>query len=297
MSELIDRAALRGLSRRSDARGLVQLGGHAALIMLTGISVWVSRGRAWLLPAMLAHGIALNFLFCALHESIHRTAFESRRLNDAVAFVSGALLMLPPRYFRLFHLAHHRFTQDPARDPELSQPAPASRAAYLWRITGLPNWFKRGSITLRHAFLGRVPEPFVPAAKRAAVVREARILWGCYAATLLLSLAAHSTAALLLWVLPVLLGQPFLRIYLLSEHTGCAFGDDVYANTRTTYTNRAMRRLAWQMPFHVEHHAYPAVPFHALGQVNALIRGRIAVSAPGYIALHRALLRRLKAPV
>jgi fatty acid desaturase len=50
------------------------------------------------------------------------------------------------------------------------------------------------------------------------------------------------------------------------------------------------------MPFHVEHHAFPAVPFHALREVNVLIRSRIEVSAPGYLAVHRALIRRLLAP-
>ena len=75
------------------------------------------------------------------------------------------------------------------------------------------------------------------------------------------------------------------------EHAGCALSDNMYENTRTTYTNAAVRLLAWQMPYHVEHHAFPAVPFHALSQVNALVRDRIEVSAPGYLALHRALIR------
>jgi fatty acid desaturase len=141
---------------------------------------------------------------------------------------------------------------------------------------------------------GRVPDAFVPAAKRRMVVREARILWSCYAAILVASLLLHSPGALIYWVLPMMAGQPFLRLYLFSEHAGCAFTDDMYANTRTTYTNGAVRLLAWQMPFHVEHHTYPGVPFHALASVNALVRDRIEVSAPGYIALHRALIRRLR---
>ena len=57
----------------------------------------------------------------------------------------------------------------------------------------------------------------------------------------------------------------------------------MYANTRTTYTNAACGLLAWQMPYHVEHHAFPAVPFHALRRVNELIRSRIEMSAPGYL--------------
>ena len=92
----------------------------------------------------------------------------------------------------------------------------------------------------------------------------------------------------------MILGQPFLRMYLLSEHWDCAHSEDVFSNTRTTYTNALVRLLAWQMPFHVEHHAFPAVPFHTLPQVNSLIRSRIRKDADGYLKLHAALLRRMR---
>ena len=290
----LDRETLRRFSRRSNARGFAQLAAHGLILGATGALVWASRGP-WLVPALVIHGVALDFLFCALHETIHRTAFDSRRMNDAVAWVAGALLLLPPEFFRAFHFAHHRFTQDPERDPELAQPPPATLGIYLWRLSGIPNWTKRLTVTLRHALTGRVREPFVAAGKRDLIVREARILWLVYGAVLALSIAFRSTAALVYWIVPAMLGQPFLRAYLLSEHMGCAVSSDMFANTRTTYTNSVVRLLAWQMPYHVEHHAYPAVPFHQLAQVNALIRDRISVKAPGYLALHRTLIRQLLA--
>jgi fatty acid desaturase len=294
LCEGVDRDTLRNLSRRSNARGLAQLGVHLALLGATGGLVWATRGSLWRLPTLLLYGIVLDFAFCALHESVHRTAFASRRINDAVAFLSGALLVLPPEYFRAFHFAHHRFTQDPVRDPELALPAPATLSVYLWRVCGIPNWTKRLSVTLKHALTGRVTEPFVVEGKRALIVREARILWLCYAAVLSLSIYSRSTAALVYWIVPVMLGQPFLRLYLLSEHVGCPLTGDMYANTRTTYTNAAVRLIAWQMPFHVEHHAFPAVPFHALARLNAHIGPRIQVSATGYLALHAALIRGMR---
>ncbi|HMK87372.1 MAG TPA: fatty acid desaturase [Steroidobacteraceae bacterium] len=290
----LDRDTLRRLARRSDARGLLQLALHAATLAVTGLLVSLSRGRLWLVPAMILYGVVLNFSFCALHETIHRTAFASRRLNDAVAWITGAVMILPPEYFRAFHFAHHRFTQDPARDPELAQPPPATLSSYLWRITGIPNWTKRLSVTLKHAVTGRIAEPFVAEAKRAAVVREARVLWACYAAILAFSLVARTPVALFYWVLPLLLGQPVLRLYLLAEHTGCPLVEDMYANTRTIYTNAAVRFLAWQMPYHFEHHAFPAVPFHALAEVNARVRDRIVNGAAGYLAVHAGLIRELR---
>ncbi|HYX73110.1 MAG TPA: fatty acid desaturase [Steroidobacteraceae bacterium] len=293
-SALLPRDTIRRLSQRSDARGALQLGLHLALLTATGLLVWASRGHAWLAAALLLHGIVLCFLFCALHECIHRTAFLSRPLNDVVAWLCGALLVLPPGYFRLFHFAHHRYTQNPTRDPELALAPPSSTAGYCWRVCGLPYWRERLQTSLRHALRGQVSEPFVPAAGAPAVVREARTLWGCYLAIAALSIYLHSAAALLYWIVPALLGQPFLRLFLLAEHTGCALDEDMRANTRTTYSNAAVRLLTWRMPYHAEHHSFPSVPFHALPRVNALLAAQWRVTSPGYLAVHRALLRQLR---
>jgi fatty acid desaturase len=294
-TSLLPRATLRNLSQRSDARGGLQLTTHLGLLAASGCLVWASRGHPWLVAALLLHGIVLCFLFCALHECIHRTAFASRVVNDAIASVCGALLILPPNYFRLFHFAHHRYTQDRARDPELATAPPATPGAYLWRVCGLPYWRERLQTTLRHALTGRVTESFVPAGQAAVVVREARVLWIGYLAIVALSLYLHSAAALIYWLIPAILGQPFLRLFLLAEHTGCAFDADMLANTRTTYTNPAVLLLTWRMPYHAEHHSFPSVPFHALVTVNALLPSAGRVISRGYVAWHRALLRQLRA--
>ena len=110
-----------------------------------------------------------------------------------------------------------------------------------------------------------------------------------------------SPAALLLWIVPYLVGQAFLRPYLLAEHTACAFTRDCLDNTRTTLTLSLVRLFAWNMPYHAEHHAYPAVPFHALPRLHERVRGEIANLEPGYVAatvkVNRYLLDRRAAPL
>jgi hypothetical protein len=59
---------------------------------------------------LLAHGIVLVSLFTLEHESIHGTAFRTPWINIVCAEAVGFLLLLPPRYFRYFHFAHHRHT-------------------------------------------------------------------------------------------------------------------------------------------------------------------------------------------
>lgn len=292
-------AEMRPLLERDDRRGLVHLAGHLALLIATGTLVAEAGGSFWLWPAMFLHGTILVFLFAPLHETIHRTAFATRMLNDGVAFVTGLLLVLPREYFRAFHFAHHRHTQDPARDPEIASPRPATRGQWLLHISGLPywRWQIKGLVTRAR---GRVGEDFYGNdTQRQKVVRESRLVIGLYAAVLALSLVTGSDAALRYWIIPVLLGQPMLRLYLLAEHWGCPFSPadapiDMLLRARTTYTNPVMRFLAWNMPFHIEHHVFPAVPFHALPRANALLRASFGMTSPDYITASKWIFARLQ---
>ena len=172
--------ALRALAARSDRRGLAQLVGQLGALLLSGALVAKAFGSLWLAPAMLLHGILLAFLFAPLHETIHRTAFRRRWLNDSAAWLCGLALALPPEYFRAFHFAHHRHTQDPGRDPELAVPKPDSLWAYVRHVSGLPYWGSRVATLARHAG-GRVDEPFITARLRPRIVREARRYLAVYA--------------------------------------------------------------------------------------------------------------------
>lgn len=291
---LLPRARLAALNRRADARGAAQLGIHGASLALTGVAVGQAVGSAWLIPAMALHGVVLVFLFAALHEAIHATAFRRRGFNRALAWGAGAVLVLPPAYFRAFHFAHHRWTQNPTRDPELARPKPGTLGAYLATVSGLPYWRERIVTTLAHA-LGRFePTDFLPPSARGRIVAEARWLWAVYAGIAFAALAARSWAPVIFWLAPVVLGQPALRLFLLAEHTGRPLVGDMLANGRTTRTNAVLRRLAWNMPYHVEHHAFPSVPFHALPALHREIAQRIACVAPGYRAVHAEILRGLR---
>ncbi len=281
------------LFQRSDLKGLSRLAFHLSLLACTALLIAATLSTAWSLVAIVLHGVVLTFLFSALHECIHSTAFKSRWLNDVVASACGFLLLLPREYFRAFHLEHHRFTQDPERDPELGVRKPETTGEYLLHLSGLPYWRERGTTLIRHA-RGKVRERFILQSKRPTIVREARIHLALYVLAAAVSLAAESGALLLYWVVPVILGQPFLRAFLLAEHTGCPLVPDMLLNTRTTLSNPAVRLLSWNMPYHAEHHAWAAVPFHALPQAHRRARGRVRHLERGYIKFHGKLWRRLK---
>jgi fatty acid desaturase len=145
---------------------------------------------------------------------------------------------------------------------------------------------------------GRADDRWIPAGHRRGVVREARVVLALYLAIAVGSVVERRPLALVVWVLPALAGQPFLRAYLLTEHAGCPLGRGPVLGTRTTTTNAVVRRLAWNMPFHAEHHAHPQVPFHQLPALHAAGGAAGAVTSRGYlrtvVALVAAGPRRLR---
>jgi fatty acid desaturase len=289
----VSRAEMRELRRLTTRHGVLHLALHLAALIAAGVLVAVVPSLWWRIPAQALEGAILIFLFAPLHETIHRTVFRNRRANDVVASILGFLIVLPAGYFRYFHFCHHRYTQDPQRDPELATPKPRSVGQWLLVVTGLPVWKSHVMGVLQHA-AGKIDEPYLTPIPARQVIREARIHLALYALIALVSILLRSTAALEFWIVPAILGQPWLRLYLMAEHTGCDLVPDMLVNSRTTLTNGAVRFLAWNMPFHAEHHTFPAVPFHALPALHRRLAPAIKVKTQGYIGAQRSILADLK---
>ena len=56
----------------------------------------------------------------------------------------------------------------------------------------------------------------------------------------------------------------------------------------------SVNAVAWQMPYHAEHHLYPNVPFHALARLHRKVRDHVVVEPRGYVAGQLAIIRGLK---
>jgi fatty acid desaturase len=107
------------------------------------------------------------------------------------------------------------------------------------------------------------------------------------------SIALGFREALYFWFLPALLAQPLLRALLIAEHTGCSRDRNGLTNTRTTLTSFPIRLLMWNMPYHAEHHLYPAIPFHLLPTLHREVRAAVRHVAPGYVAANREIVQSL----
>jgi fatty acid desaturase len=292
---VLSAAELRPLYTRSDAAGATRLAIHLVLLGGTGWLVAIASGWA-LLPAMLALGLVQVALFAPAHETMHQTAFASRRANAIVGWLASCPSLLNAQFYTSFHLAHHRHTQIPGEDPELDAPPPHDLRGYAARILGVPYWRLR-LLVIVDCWRGDLSRyPYVTPLAAPRIIRSVRamtlLLGGCAVAS---ALAFGWATPLLYWIGPQFLGQPFLRAYLLAEHTGCTLDRNGLTNTRTTLTNAAVRTLMWNMPYHAEHHLFPSIPFHRLADAHAAIGQRLGFVQPGYVRWNVGFVRRLLA--
>jgi fatty acid desaturase len=288
--DLVDAQTLRRLCVPSTGAGAAQTASHVGAVGATGALLWLSWGSWWAVPVFMVHGTLLNFLYAGQHELSHSTVFRARWLNEWVGRVFGFVLFYPRTFDQVQHMAHHRYTQDWARDGELARD-PYTMKSYLLWMSGVSYWYTRWRRIARFS-VGIVTEPYLPAYRHAELIREARIHLAGYALIAVVSVIARSWAAVLLWLAPMCVMKFTHQLQNTIEHLGLPH-DDSLGNTRSTRTNALVRWLAWQMPYHTAHHAFPGVPFHRLHELNKILFTDRGVVPPTmtYWGFQRAALR------
>ncbi|MGD9784825.1 MAG: fatty acid desaturase [Hyphomicrobiaceae bacterium] len=130
----IDPAALRGLKTRDNRTNIVHLAHVWAVIALSiggaiAFEMWLrgsNHSLWWLAPvaaiAVVAVGASQHQLGGAIHEGTHYMLFADPRLNELASDWCAAFPIYTSTYqFRVHHLAHHQFVNDPERDPDIAQ--------------------------------------------------------------------------------------------------------------------------------------------------------------------------------
>ncbi len=290
---LISPERLRALVQRSDLRGALQLGSHVAALAVTGTLLWTFWGSWIAVPMFMLHGVLLNFLYAGQHELSHGTVFRSKWPNEVFGRVIGFLMIFPRNFDKIQHWAHHQHTQNWEKDGELVREPYTLRTYLLW-FWGVSYWQTRVTRIARFC-RGIVLEPYIRQEDQALVIREGRIHAALYAAIAVLSIAAGSWAAVILWLAPMVVMKPVHQLQNTIEHLGLSHKDDILENTRSTRTNAVMRWLCWQMPYHTAHHTFPSVPFWQLRNLDQEIRSSGAKPHQmGWIEFQIEVIRKLR---
>jgi MocE subfamily Rieske [2Fe-2S] domain protein len=300
----VPRETMRKLLERRDGPAIRDTILWFALILASGFATYKLWGSWWaLLPYAIYSALYASTSDSRWHESGHGTAFKTDWMNNALYEVASFMVMRESTVWRWSHNRHHSDTIIVGRDPEIPAPRPPDVWAIVmtfFNLKGYPKYFK-------HIFLhclGRKSadeRTYIPEMEFAKVYLRARVYVAIYLFVIGIAIANRSILPLLFVGLTNLFGSWLLLVYGLTQHAGLAENVlDHRLNSRTVYMSAIHRYLYWNMNYHIEHHMFPLVPYHALAKLHEAVKDDCPPSYPGILAAWReivpALFRQVNDP-
>ena len=196
----------------------------------------------WTLPSMIAAifaiGASQHQFGGAIHEGTHYILFANRKLNELASDWLGAFPIFTTTYhYRLHHLAHHQFVNDPERDPDISQlhdsdhwlDFPITHVEILWALLKqlwLPNLFRYTLVRAKYSsFGGGANNPYAdPERPGSARPLRAGMLFAVGAPAVIIPLAVMGYWQAVAVILPVMWAAVVGILYMLP--------DEAYPRTR-----------------------------------------------------------------
>lgn len=243
-------------------------------VILVALVLGAFAANLWLFAAGIAPLWAATLVYAALtytsytplheaaHGNIHGSHERLKWLNDLCGYLVAPLIMIPYSTHTEEHFTHHRYTNQPGKDPD-----------YL--INGMRHGFLAFIVCgfkflwMQNTFLFRDYWATAPRRERAIYFAEVTLAIGWRLAFLALVPAA-STLALL--VAGYLAGA-FFTAYWFAYRPHLPYEESArYRNTNSLIMPVWMKPIEWfwfGQNLHSIHHAFPRVPFY---RYHALFR-------------------------
>lgn len=300
----VPRNALRRLLERKDGPALRDTLIWFSLIVGLGVVTTRLWGSWWAVFPYAAYAVLYATTSDSRwHESGHGTAFKTDWLNNLLYEVASFMVMRESTVWRWSHTRHHSDTIIVGRDPEITVPRPPDIRALILSFFNLGGYRSYFVSLVRHAAgMPTADETtFIPHTELPKIVWKARLVLMVYVIVVALCFTFSTLLPLFLIGLPNLFGSWLMVVYGLTQHAGLAENvTDHRLNCRTVYMNPIHRYLYWNMNYHLEHHMFPLVPYHALPQLHDLIKDDCPPPYPSLLSAWReivpAVLKQVKDP-
>ncbi len=300
----ISRSRLKELMQRKDGPAIRDTLIWFAALVITGTLGYMTWGTWWAILPFAAYGVLYGSPSDSRwHECGHRTAFKTVWMNDVVYEIASFMVLRESVPWRWSHTRHHTDTIIVGRDPEIAVPRPPDLLGIALAFFSLKNGPKEIGKMVMHCFgrLNPAEATYIPDVERHKVYRNARIYILIHASVIACAIATRSFLPLMYIGLPSFYGAWLMVVFGLTQHAGLA--EDVLdhrLNCRTIYMNPVFRFLYWEMNYHVEHHMFPMVPYHALGSLHRELKDDMPKPYNGLLEAYReiipALLKQVKDP-
>lgn len=284
----VPRQRMKELMKRKDGPAIRDTLIWFVALIGTGILAYFSWGTWWAVLAFLLYGtVYYTAASSRWHECTHGTAFRTPWMNETLYQISSFMILMQATPWRWSHIRHHTDTSIVGSDTEILAPRPPVWRILIIEIVHINFGMSKLKALTRHA-LGRLSEEektYIPESEHRKVFLEARVYVLILLAVAALCVYARSFLPAMFVGLPIVYGSLLLLLLGITQHLGLS--EDVLdhrLNSRTFYTNRIIRFLYWNMNYHLEHHMFPMVPYHALPALHEAMKDDCPPASPSFRA-------------
>jgi len=272
----ISRENMRQLLVRKDGPAIRDTIIWFSLILGSGYLVFLWWG-SWIaiLPYIVYSVLYSSTSDSRWHESSHGTAFKTDWMNNALYEIASFMVFRQSTVWRWSHSRHHSDTIIRGRDPEIAVPRPPVIKKIIMVFFGITSAIPETKRLLTHASGKIDPQvaTYLPKSEYSTVIFKARVYIAIYLVVIALAIVYQTILPLMFIGLPLFFGSWLMPVYGLTQHAGLQENVlDHRLNCRTVYMNRVNRYLYWNMNYHIEHHMFPLVPYHALPKLHKLMK-------------------------
>ncbi len=290
----VPREKMRELLVRRDGPAIRDTILWFAVLIGSGILTWKLWGTWWAVLPYVVYAVFYGTSSDSRwHECGHGTAFRTDWMNVAIYEIASFMVMRESVLWRWSHNRHHSDTIIVGRDPEIQVPRPPDIFAHFLSLFAIGVYRIHFASLFRHAF-GRIPDrerSFIPETEFHKLCRSARLYLTIYAVVIVAAIVWRSWLPIFLFVLPQLFGTWLMIIQNTPQHAGLAENVlDHRLNCRTVYMNPISRFIYWNMNYHVEHHMFPLVPYHALSRLHQVVKSDCPPAYPSILSAWREIL-------
>ena len=229
----------------------------AALAILTFSAwCWVSwqafSGGFSLVLACLLNTVLAYISFTPQHDAVHGSISSNHKWrNEWIGRLAGIPLFSPFYAFQRLHLAHHRHTNDPEKDPDFwSGTGPWYLLPLRW-LSQEPYYWYMSATKLKET----------SRRKRKEVVLTLLLFYG---GSVAMAVSGHASAVIWAWIVPSRLASAmlaFLFDYLPHKPHRISMKESPFKATRNI-EGPGLSIMFLAQNYHLVHHTFPTVPFY-----------------------------------
>lgn len=290
----LDLEIIKELSIRNSQNALVRLGVFLLFLISSAFAaLYVFNNVHWAaaIPLLYIYYFFYGFIVAPAHELQHKIVFDKSLdwLSEIFFYFFQILMWNSPRYARISHRLHHRYTMVRGKDPETNWPEVIGTkflkhlvfnlAARFLVVGAVYELAKTILLQIKRiaGFNDEIMSKFCKEKDIRTIRIESFIILVFHTIIALFAVISGFWPLLLLITIAWHIGFSMESVWHFTEHINRIYlVNDQILCTRSICVSPFIHLIYWGLDDHVDHHYFPSVPSCNLPRLHSMLKDKLA---------------------